>query len=363
MTEFARFCRRVSAVLSGAAFMILLPACEKVDLQINPQGFANGRCLNNAGQGPEAASPYQNQVWSDEFNGMEPGEDSSCYSREPLCSSRLDWPGSGTACPAGSDFSRLGELNRCKWKLWSGYSTWDLWPKGTFSYLPGQVSVHDGSLFLTSKHRNPGPGAKCGAIPGADPNSGGYYGTDCEWISGGVDSAQSGSFQGRNMRNGRVEVRARLPAGEGAYPALWTWASPPGTGSPYNMTGYNPEFKGEYDLLEAVTKSAGMIQAFQTYHEWHADPNAHRQVGSGTTYLEPGIWYRFGVERFPGRTRFYIDDCYTMELRDGDRSVHFNDYAQYIILNLALQKDAVVQGRANGMDGKSLEVDYVRMFE
>jgi hypothetical protein len=346
-----------------ALLVTALPACEKIDLQLNPKGFANGRCLNLAGQGPETTSPYQNQTWSDEFNGPEPGEDPGCYSREPMCSVRLDWPGHGYQCPSGSDFSQIQDLNKCKWKVWAGYSIWEVWPKATFSYHPGQVAVRNGSLVLSVKHRRPGPNARCGAIPGADPNSGSYYGIDCEWVSGGIDSANWGSFAGRNMKLGRIEMRAKLPAGEGAYPALWTWASPANTGSPYNMTGNHPNFKGEYDLLEAVTKSAGMIQAFQTYHDWQHNPADHKQAGSGTTYLQPGVWYRFGVERFPNKTRFYIDDCYTLEVKEGEKGVRFNDYAQYLIMNLALERNAVVQGRAGAMDGKSLEVDYVRIFE
>jgi hypothetical protein len=357
-------CPRSRMLLPAAAFFCLLIAgCEKIDLQINPKGFTSGRCLNNAGQGPESTSPYQNQTWSDEFNGMEPGEDPGCYSRTPTCAVRLDWPGHGETCPAGSDFTGLQHLNKCKWKVWAGYSTWDIWPKATFAYQPSQVAVRNGSLVLSVKHRTPPPGAKCGIIPGADPGSGGYYGIDCEWLSGGIDSAQFGSFLGRNIRNGRIEMRAKLPAGEGAYPALWTWAAPAGSGWPYSMAGYNPNYKGEYDLLEAVTKSAGMIQAFQTYHEWQTNPDGHKQAGSGTIYLNPGTWYRFGVERFPGKTRFYVDDCYTHEVKEGDKGIRFNDYAQYFIMNLALERDAVVQGRAAGMNGKSLEVDYVRIFE
>jgi hypothetical protein len=345
------------------AVLLTLTACEKVDLQLNPKGFTSGRCLNTVGKGPSATSPYQNRVWADEFNGPEPGEDLGCYSRTPECALRLDWPGHGDRCSSAASHPGLRDLNKCNWKLWDGFSFWGEWPKGgKFSYKPSQVSVHGGAVHFTIARRNPQAGALCGKHAGSDPNSGAYYGTDCEWISGGIDSSHAGGIPGRNIKNGRIEMRAKLPSGVGVYPALWTWVTPKGRGIPYQ----NPSqmsFSGEYDLLEAVTKSSGRIQAFQTYHDWGYSPDSHTQSGSGTEYLDPGVWYRFGVERYQDKIRYYIDDCYTHEVTVGDRGVRINDLAQYLIMNLAMENEVINTGRAGPLDGKTLDVDYVRLYE
>jgi beta-glucanase (GH16 family) len=344
--------------------LLSLSACKKIDLLVNPQGFTSGRCTNGSNDTPSKVSPYQKLVWADEFNGMEPGEDPTCYSRKPNCVGRLDWPGSGTLCPKETDFNLVKDLNKCNWKLWSGFSFWGEWPKGgKFSYHPNQVSVSGGQIHFTLKHRVPLTANNCGKMPGLDPSNGGYYGTDCEWVSGGVDSStNTGSFPGRNIKNGRIEFRAKLPSGMGVYPALWTWVSPKNEGAPYKNPG-QMAFSGEYDLLEATTKESGKIGAFQTYHDWGYTPTSHAFVGSGTIYLKPDTWYKFGVERYNDKIKFYIDDCFTHEVRVGDRGARINDLAQYLIMNLAMENSYATDGIAGPLDGKSLDVDYVRLYE
>ena len=337
-----------------ALFLLSLTACDR------PK-YADGECASDAD--PCAGSPYTTLAWSEEFEGPQPGEDPACFTRTPLCVVRLDWPGHATNCVSPTNFAGLADLDKCTWKLWDGYSFWGDWPNGgKLAYTPEQVSVSDGALHLSLRRRLPAEGGLCGPVSGADPLSNGYYGTDCAWVSGGIDSSGGNGIPGRNLKNGRLEIRARLPDGRGLYPALWTWASPAGGGSPY----VNPDpvlWAGEYDLLESTTDESGRIDAFQTYHDWGFDPTSHAMKPSGSIFLEPGVWYTFAVERYDDRVVFSVDDCLTHEVEAGERDLRFNDLAQYVILNLAVENPVIDAGGVNALDGSTLDVDWVRVYE
>ncbi len=349
--------------LFSLSFILSLSACMEID--VNPKAFTGARCSNRLSDGgPAEKSPYQTLIWADEFNGPEPGDDPSCFTRAPQCANRLDWPGTSAEsnCPKDMDANNFRNLNKCTWKLWNSFSMFDANPKDKLAYHPNQVRVRGGTLALTINYRPQKPGAKCGMVPGSDPNSNDHFGKECEWISGGIDSSHfDGNSPGRNIKNGRIEMRAKLPPGIGLYPALWTWADNAGKGTPHSNPKQRPAFSGEYDIIEATSNSSGIIHGFQTYHDWGYAPKSHQQAGSGKIFLDPNTWYRFGVERYQNKMRFYVDDCYTYEVEADDKGIRLNSLAHYILMNLSLEKGVAFQ--AKEVDGKILEVDYVRLYQ
>ena len=90
---------------------------------IEIDGLSSEYCENPVTP-PSAASPYQNLVWADEFNGPSGSySDAGCYSRPLTCAKRLDWDMEGPC--EGNDFSQLADLDKCTWAVASGFSFWE----------------------------------------------------------------------------------------------------------------------------------------------------------------------------------------------------------------------------------------------
>lgn len=335
-------------------------SCHKEEIRLPDAPSPVGSfCLNSGtSQAAQFSSPYQRLVWADEFNGPEPEDSSHCFTQAPTCIVRLD-EFRADSCPSGFvPSSRLDGLNRCKWNLWAGYSIWDKTSQSAFD--PSLVSVENGVLRLRTRWRNDRQAYRCGANasrPKADP---GYYDRECRFEFGGVDSNDAGgTTRGRSFKLGRVEIRARLSGAAGSAPAFWTWPVALTRGHPYSYSTWDRWHIGEHDLLETHT-AKGRITGFQTYHDWGPPEGKHVWKSGKDFRLTPGEWTRFGLERLPGKVRFYVNDCYTHELKDGDFGMRISDYPNFLMLSM---NGEFGYGSSAELDGASVEFDYVRIFE
>jgi hypothetical protein len=344
-----------TARVSALVLLALASSCQKeIDLPLVPAA-TGGFCLNpRTESGPTAASPYQNLVWADEFNGPEPGESPGCYSKEPTCIVRLDEFRAGP-CPADFDRSRIAGLNKCKWNVWAGFSFWDKANKS--AYHPAAVSVENGSLVLGARWRKDRAAYRCGVRAGADSASLDYYDRECLYDLGAVDSNDvSDGTRGRDVKYGRVEIRARIGGTRGNAPAFWMWPVSLGHGNPYAYGTWDRWHVGEQDILETHQDDQG-LRGFQTYHDWGPP---HLSKGSADFAIPPGTWTRFGVERLPGKVRFYVNDCYTHEVAQGQGGMKLADYPNFLLLSMGLDHWAAGNDE---LDRARTEIDYVRIFE
>ena len=177
-----------------------------------------------------------------------------------------------------------------------------------------------------------------------------------------------------NWQYGKIEVRAKLPHGQGVWPAIWmlpeegaygTWAA-----------------SGEIDILEAVNlgvecsdcEEGGENTILGTLHfggEWPNNLLASTEV-SRPSVLEG--FHTYGVIWEPGRFRWTYDGEIYGEKVASDWSTSGSDEANapfdkafYLILNLAIG-GGLPEGRALGgvsEEGfpKRLEVDWVRVWK
>jgi beta-glucanase (GH16 family) len=153
---------------------------------------------------------------------------------------------------------------------------------------------------------------------------------------------------------GRIEVRARLPHGQGVWPAIWMLGT--------NITSVRWPRCGEIDIMEFVGKEPDRVHA--TVHFW--DGTKHASQGGKLTTTEPfRDFHTYAVEWYPDRMDFYFDQqrYFTFEL-DAAGVGPDNPFRkpQYLILNLALG------GSWGGpMDDSVLPqqflVDYVRVYQ
>ncbi len=192
----------------------------------------------------EPVSDWQ-LVWSDEFDGS--GIDSSKWTREVNC--------------AG------GGNNE----------------KQCYTDSPENAFVADGKLHIV-------------ALPAAE-------GSPQPYTSARLNTKYQGDF-----KYGRFEVRAKLPSGQGAWPAFWMLPTD-------EVYGGWPK-SGEIDIMEAVNlktvNAEGVVEAnvYGTLHYGRDWPN---NENSGKAYLLPDNinpaddFHTYAIEWQEGEIRWYID--------------------------------------------------------
>ncbi len=155
---------------------------------------------------------------------------------------------------------------------------------------------------------------------------------------------------------GRIEVRAKLPAGKGVWPAIWT------LGSNINQPGVGWPRCGEIDIMELVGKQPGVIHG--TIH-YYANG---KHVGKGTEIpiAHPeSDFHVYSAEWTPDRIDIYVDDkkynSFDLSLASNDGQNPFRK-PQYLILNLALGGDwgGPID---DSIFPQRMTVDYVHIYQ
>jgi len=191
-----------------------------------------------------------------------------------------------------------------------------------------------------------------------------------------------------DWRYGRFEIRAKLPAGQGAWPAIWMlptdwrygrWAS-----------------SGEIDIMEAVnlktltddkTAPAGSLET-RVHGTLHYGGPAPKNVYSGTPYRfseahnPADNFHVYALEWQQDEIRWYVDDVHyatfrhdqwysTSQQQDGSfiENTGFAPFDQrfHLLLNFAVGGNWPANVNDKGVDfagyPKQMLVDYVRVFQ
>ena len=205
-----------------------------------------------------------------------------------------------------------------------------------------------------------------------------------------------------DFKYGRFEMRAKLPAGQGAWPAFWMMPTD-------EVYGGWPR-SGEIDIVESVNLKAstaeGQAEAYVhgTLHYGREWPN---NASSGKAYLLPdGMnpaddFHDYAIEWQEGEIRWYVDNYLYATQRQSEVRYNSKDEAVglahkgwfteyfdqvtgelktfwtsapydqqfYMILNFAVGGDWPENVNELGIDevafanGNSFEIDYVRVYE
>ena len=189
--------------------------------------------------------------------------------------------------------------------------------------------------------------------------------------SGIYSSARVRSKQKGDWRYGRFEIRAKLPSGQGTWPAIWMLPTD-------NVYG-GWAASGEIDIMEAVNlKVGGERRVYGTLHYGGNWPN---NVNSGEPYLLPGEanpaddFHVYAAEWEQGEIRWYVDgDHFATQTQAGwytlanlsDAAAPFNQRF-HMILNLAVggawAGNVNDKGINEAVFPQEMVVDYVRVYE
>ncbi len=223
------------------------------------------------------------------------------------------------------NFDTDGPVNNSRWTLVNkGSSDWNKYmtPSNELAY------VQSGNLILKGRKTATG------------------------YETGGVNS--SGKF---NFKYGKVEVRAKLSAGQGTWPAIWLMPQ-------QSVYGGWPK-SGEIDIMEHLNNDAKIYQVVHTHYVDNLG-NKTDPPYSATPAFSVGIYNTFGMEWFPDRIDFTLNGAVTFTYPKKanvpqDQLQWPFDQSFYLILNQALGGSWV--GSINdAILPVQTEIDYVRVY-
>ncbi len=216
--------------------------------------------------------------------------------------------------------------------------------------------LKDGYLNITAlKKTTQGPG-KFDDDPAYNPQD--------TSITRDYSSARLRSKNKGDWRYGRMDIRAKLPQGQGIWPAIWMLP----TASVYGAW----PLSGEIDIMEAVnTNAAGANAIYGTLHYGNPWPN-NKYTGANTSPTKP-IWQEFhtySVEWEAGEIRWYVDNNhYATQAQSGWFTAATSkagapfDQAFHMILNLAVGGEWPGSPNAQTTFPQTMQVDFVRVYQ
>lgn len=183
---------------------------------------------------------------------------------------------------------------------------------------------------------------------------------------------------------GRFEIRAKLPAGQGTWPAIWMLP----TNSPYGTWASS----GEIDIMEAVnlkTVTNGSAPEAAVHGTLHYGRNWPANVSSGADYILPNNanpaddFHEYALEWEEGEIRWYVDDVHFATqrdtgwygqymqdgtLKDAPVGAPFDRFSKFhLLLNLAVGGNWAGNVNNKGVDEsvfpQKMLVDYVRVYQ
>jgi len=248
--------------------------------------------IDNTGYTSPETYPGMTLAWQDEFNGSE--LDSKFWSFEE---------GNGT----------------------EGWGNWELQ-----YYRKENTKVNNGYLTITAKK---------------------------ESFGGKEYTSSRLKTQGKkDFLYGRIDFRAKLPKGQGIWPAFWA------LGANINTTPW--PFSGEIDIMEMVGGGAGKDNTL--HGTVHYEDGGHKYIGGSTT-LKSGDFYDkfhvFSIVWTPTSIKWYLDneEFYSFDTTGANKDEFRKPY--FLLINLAVGGNWPGPPNANTVFPQKYIVDYVRVFQ
>lgn len=202
-------------------------------------------------------------------------------------------------------------------------------------YLPEGVSVSNGALNLTAKRKQ---------VTGSD-------GENYPYVSGMVTTGRPTSDKTQKpkfaFQYGFAEIRAKVPAGQGIWPAFW-------------ILPLSHESKPEIDVVEILGDNPSRIYLTLHYKDAQGEDARERRVWDGPDFSKD--WHTYGVRWEPGKLVYYIDGVERWRFSDSATPI-VPDEPMYLLLNLAVGGDWAGPPNTTTRFPSTYAIDYVRVWE
>ncbi len=234
--------------------------------------------------------------------------------------------------PMWSDeFDVNGLPNNAKWGYDLGGGGWGNNELQNYTNVLDNAKVEGGNLVITAKKESSG---------------------SMNYSSARLVSKNKGDFL-----YGRIEARAKLPAGRGTWPAIWML--------PTDWAYGNWPKSGEIDIMEHVGYDLNKVHV--TVHTEAYNHSIGTQKGASQTVSTATTdFHKYRVDWTPYAVRGYIDDqlMFTFVNEGKGYAGWPFDKRFHLLLNLAIGGN---WGGAQGVDDsvfpQSMLVDYVRVYK
>lgn len=240
-------------------------------------------------------------------------------------------------CPTG-DFSTLvweeefdgSSIDAATWSFEIGDGCPDLcgWGNNEAQYYTNRsdnARVEDGILKITAKRESLG---------------------NRDYTSARMISKGKFEFQ-----YGRVEIRAKLPQGQGTWPALWL------LGGNIDQVGW-PRC-GEIDIMEHGDGPNGLVSS--SVHLPNANGDHYYVRGDQRIENESTEFHIYRMDWYESRIQFYVDGVrhHNFTLND-DMPFH---QPFFFILNIAMGGSFTGNNIDSDFVSSQMEIDYIRLYK
>jgi beta-glucanase (GH16 family) len=159
---------------------------------------------------------------------------------------------------------------------------------------------------------------------------------------------------------GRIDIRAKLPKGQGIWPALWMLGN--------NISSVGWPSCGEIDIMEMIGGEDREKTVHGTLH-WSSPSGSHAQAG-GSKVIASGTYadefHVYSIEWDEQFVKWYIDDVFfaQIDITQPDHSdlSEFHE-PQFFIINLAVGGNWPGSPNNTTIFPQKLIVDYIRVFQ
>jgi beta-glucanase (GH16 family) len=159
----------------------------------------------------------------------------------------------------------------------------------------------------------------------------------------------------REFQYGRIDIRARLPKGQGIWPALWM------LGSNFSSVGW-PNC-GELDIMELVGHQPNRVHG--TAHFGNQPPSTQRTASYGlSSGTFSDAYHVFTLKWENNLVEWYVDDVKFHTLTPGNTGgIYPFNQKFFFIFNIAVGGNWPGYPDATTVFPQQMDVDYVRVFQ
>lgn len=223
-------------------------------------------------------------------------------------------------------------LDPANWNYETGGHGWGNNELQHYRNDPGNVRVENGRLIITARN---------------EPFGGNGY-----------TSARVTTQGKKEFQYGRIDIRAKLPKGQGIWPALWMLGS--------NISTVGWPACGETDIMELIGHEPHKVHG--TTH-WGVQGSGVSTYRTGTYTLQQGDfsdqYHVFSIIWVENNIRFYVDDqlYHTVSISHVSPAEYRHNAPFFFIANVAVGGNWPGSPDATTVFPQSMYVDYIRVFQ
>ena len=166
----------------------------------------------------------------------------------------------------------------------------------------------------------------------------------------------------QNFQYGRIDIRARMPEGQGIWPALWMLGK--------NINEVSWPYCGEVDIMEMVGGGSGKDNRVVGTAHWNVGGlnTSYSPASFGSPKLMPenlsNNFHVYSIVWDSNKIKWYIDDVqYHIMSIDNSASLEAFQKEFFLIFNLAVGGKWPGNPNTSTVFPQRLLVDYVRVFQ